>query len=131
MHACLGHEHMRLCCAKISGAHAFRRDGNPSTAIQNHLEITHRLATSFVSLFIAGAMAEILGIVTGSFSVVAFAGQLAKSAAFAHDFICNIKRGPDELYTIAQEIKTLQSNFYRDSKLGSRSKSPSPTSASA
>ncbi|KAK4458101.1 hypothetical protein QBC42DRAFT_300558 [Cladorrhinum samala] len=56
-------------------------------------------------------MAEILGIVSGSFSVVAFAGELAKSATFVHDFISNIKRGPDELYTIAQEIKTLQSIF--------------------
>ncbi|KAK3997219.1 hypothetical protein QBC44DRAFT_399064 [Cladorrhinum sp. PSN332] len=56
-------------------------------------------------------MAEILGLVSGSISVVAFAGQLTKSATFLHNFISDIKGAPKELLTISEEIKILQSIF--------------------
>ncbi|KAK4223226.1 hypothetical protein QBC38DRAFT_54461 [Podospora fimiseda] len=56
-------------------------------------------------------MAEILGLASGAISVVAFAGQLAKGAAFLHKFISDIKDAPRELIAITEELEILRFIF--------------------
>ncbi|KAH6889817.1 hypothetical protein B0T10DRAFT_571906 [Thelonectria olida] len=53
-------------------------------------------------------MAEVLGAVSGAVSLVAFTGQLAKSAASLYTFVNDIKDAPDDVRRIAQELQISQ-----------------------
>jgi hypothetical protein len=54
-------------------------------------------------------MAELFGVASGALSVAEFAGQLAQSAAFLHDFFKDIKNAPKTVQRISEELCILTS----------------------
>jgi hypothetical protein len=54
-------------------------------------------------------MAEIFAVASGALSVAGFAGQLAQSAAFLHDFFKDIRNAPKTVQRISEELSILTS----------------------
>lgn len=54
-------------------------------------------------------MAEVFGIASGALSVAGFAGQLAQSTAFLHNFFKDIRNAPKTVQRIGEELCILTS----------------------